>query len=461
MYITMLKRKISNKIETFLKSGARKMLIIDGARQIGKSFIIRHIGKEMFANYIEINMERDKQNDRAFADAKTVEAFYFALSSVAGHKMKDRNNTLVFIDEIQVYPHLLTLAKFLVEDNKFTYIASGSLLGVTLRSTQSIPIGYIERIQMYPLDFEEFLWANNVGGMVIDKLRDVFRTAISDNRYETVDSAINNKIMDLLRRYLLVGGMPDAVNAYIESHNIVNVRNIQNNISQMYALDAAKYESENSRKLKIQRIYQMIPSNLENHKKRIVVKDIEGKTGKRTSDYQDEFDYLVSSGISLEVDAISQPVYPLIQNAGKNLLKLYMNDVGMFTGILYKEDIRPVMNDVSSINLGAVYETVVAQELSAHGFALFYYDNKKIGEVDFLIDDTDRLAALPIEVKSGRDYTIHSALDKFMKVPTYNIKRACVLSNENTIYCKNGVIYMPIYNIMFFEPNMTDLELEF
>lgn len=457
----MLKRKITNKIEDFLKSGAKKMLIIDGARQIGKSFIIRHVGKRMFQNYIEINMERDKQNDRAFAQAKTVDSFYLALSSVAGGKMKDKSNTLVFIDEIQAYPHLLTLAKFLVEDDKFTYIASGSLLGVTLQRTQSIPVGYIEREQMYPLDFEEFLWANNVGDLVIEKMRDLFKKAIVDRQYESLDSALNPKILDLFRRYLLVGGLPEAVNSYIDSHNIVKVRKVQNNVLQMYALDAAKYEQESSRKLKIQRIYQMIPSNLENHKKRVVVKDIEGKVGKRTSDYQDEFDYLVSSGIALEVDAVSQPVYPLIQNAGKNLLKLYMNDVGLFTNILYKENIKPVIDDVCSINLGAVYETAVAQELKAHGFGLFYYDNKKMGEVDYLIDDADTLAPLPIEVKSGRDYTIHSALSKFMKVPTYNIKRACVLSNEASVYESDGIVYMPIYNVMFFKPNLRDVVLEF
>ncbi len=457
----MLKRKITNRIEEFLKSGAKKMLIIDGARQIGKSFIIRHVGKKMFSNYIEINMERDKQNDRAFAQAKTLDSFYLALSSIAGQKMKDRNNTLVFIDEIQAYPHLLTLAKFLVEDNKFTYIASGSLLGVTLQSTQSIPVGYIEREQMYPLDFEEFLWANNVGELVIEKMRDLFKKAIVDRQYESLDSALNQKILDLFRRYLLVGGLPEAVNTYIESHNIVKVRTVQNSVLQMYALDAAKYEQESSRKLKIQRIYQMIPSNLENHKKRVVVKDIEGKVGKRTSDYQDEFDYLVSSGIALEVDAVSQPVYPLIQNAGKNLLKLYINDVGLFTNILYKENIRSVIDDICSVNLGAVYETAVAQELKAHGFGLFYYDNKKVGEVDYLIDDADTLSPLPIEVKSGRDYTIHSALSKFMKVPTYNIKRACVLSNEASIYESDGIVYMPIYNVMFFKPNMRDVILEF
>ena len=440
----MLKRKISDKIEEYLKSDSNKMLIVDGARQIGKSYIIRHVGTKLFENYIEINMEDDRQNDRIFADATSVNNFYLALSSVAGEKMKDRRSTLVFIDEIQAYPHLFTLAKFLMQDRRFTYIASGSLLGVTLRKTQSIPIGSIQQLHMYPLDFEEFLWANNVGGMLIDEMRRCF------TEKESLPEAIHRKIMGLFRQYLLVGGLPDAVNSFIAEHNIFNVRNIQNEVYELYLEDAAKYEVESNRKLKIQRIYKIIPSSLESRRKRIVVKDIEGKVGKRSSDYQDEFDYLVSSGIAIEVDAIGQPTFPLIQNAGKNLLKLYVSDIGIFTGILYHSNIKPLLEDIRSINLGSVYETVVAQELKAHGHELFYYDNKRNGEVDYLINDYENISAVPLEIKSGKDYMVHSALNRFLSVEDYAIKRAYVLSNEGIVSEKNGVVYMPVYNVMFF-----------
>ena len=169
----MLDRKISKQIENYLKSGGDKMLVVDGARQIGKSFIIREIGSRLFPNFIEINMEKDKQGDRLFAEAKTTENFYLALSAVAGDRMSDKKSTLVFINtkDNQAYDHLLTLVKFLMEDGRFTYIASGSLLGVTLKKTQSIPIGSITPLHMYPLDFEEFLWANGVGRLVIEDLR--------------------------------------------------------------------------------------------------------------------------------------------------------------------------------------------------------------------------------------------------------------------------------------------------
>lgn len=440
----MLKRKISNKIEEYLKSDSKKMMIIDGARQIGKSFIIRHIGQDMFENFIEVNMEEDKLNDRLFADATSVEKFYIALSSFAGEKMKERENTLIFIDEIQAYPHLLTLVKFLMSDNRFRYIASGSLLGVTLRKTQSIPIGSIERVHMYPLDFEEFLWANNVGEIAIAEMLNCFEKEVS------LTEGLHDRMMTLFRYYLMVGGLPEAVDTFVNEKNIVLVRNIHREIIDLYSNDAAKYENESSRKLKIQRIYKMIPSSLENTKKRIVVKDIDGVKGKRTSDYQNEFDYLVSSGIALEVDAISKPSFPLIQNAGKNLLKLYLNDVGLYTSLLYQNNIKPILDDVESINLGNVYENVVAQELKSHSHNLYYYDNKKICEVDFLVDDYKNLTAMPIEVKSGKDYHNHKALNKFMNVEEYNIKKSIVLSNERQICRKDNILYLPIYFVMFF-----------
>ena len=450
----MLFRKIATRIEEYLSSDSDRMLLIDGARQIGKSYIIRHVGEMMFPNYIEINMEEDKLGDRVFASAKTTKDFYMALSVVAGDKMKQRENTLVFLDEIQAYDHLLTLVKFLMKEKKFTYIASGSLLGVTLKDTQSVPMGSLDIQHMYPMDFEEFLYANGVGEFAIDSMKESF------HKQEALSEAMHNKLMDLFKKYLLVGGLPKAVEIFVASRNVVEFRSIQKEAHDLYGVDATKYEEEHDKKLKIRRIFDMIPSNLENKKKRVVIKDIEDKKWKRSNDYLDEFDYLISSGITLEVKAISTPTYPLVENSGKNLLKLYMNDVGILSGIFYRNNIKAVMSDIKSINLGSVYETVVAQELKAHGYDLYYYDNKKNGEVDYLIDDTDNLSNIPIEVKSGKDYSVHSALDKFVSNDDYNINKAYVLSNERNVYVKNGIIYMPIYYIMFFQ-NTSNVVEEF
>ncbi len=446
----MLYRKIASKIESFLKSEKKRMLVVSGARQVGKSYIIREVGMRLYSNFIEVNMEEDKQSNRLFENARTVEDFMIALSTIAGAKMKDSEKTLVFIDEIQAYSHLLTLAKFLVEDGRFTYIASGSQLGIALKTTQSIPIGSIELLSMYPLDFEEFLIANGVGELLINEMRRKFEAK------EALNESLHMKVMDYFRKYLLVGGMPSAVNTYLSEHNMVSVRNIHRDISLLYKNDAAKYESESLRKLKIQRIYDMVPSNLEKVKKRIVAKDIELKKGKRMADYQDEFEYLISSGITLEVQAISKPSYPLVENSGKNLLKLYMSDIGLLTGILYHNDVLPIMNDKCGVNLGSVYENVVAQELKAHGFKLYYYDNKKNGEVDFLIDSVDLMSVLPIEVKSGKDYYIHTALNNILKVDEYKITNGIVFSNEEKVYNNGNVIYMPIYYVMFLRSSAFD-----
>lgn len=437
----MFFRKISITIESFLKSHQRKVLLIDGARQIGKTFIIRHIGKNLFKNYVEVNLLEDSVDKRVFANVRSVEDFYFQLSMFAGSKLKSKDNTLVFLDEIQAYPHLLTLLKFICQDDKFTYIASGSLLGVTLAKTSSIPMGSIEVLHMYPMDFEEFLLANGFGEFAIDMLRSKFQNN------ESLDEATHEKMMDLFRKYLIVGGLPDAVKAFVNKRNVVLVRNVQSQTHEYYASDASKYGNEN--KLKIRRIYDMVPSTLENKKKRIVVKDVENKNGKRFSDYEDEFEYLISAGITLDVKAISRPQFPLIESSHKNLLKLYLNDVGILTGILYSTNIRSILDDVRSINLGTVYESVVAQELKAHGYNLYYYDNKKNGEVDFLIDDYENLSVLPIEVKSGKDYTEHSALKHFLSNPEYAINKAFVFSNTREIYHKGKITYLPIYYVMF------------
>ena len=438
----MLYRKIRENIENFIRENPKKVLIVEGARQIGKTFIIREIGKTGFENFIEINMLEDKMNNRDFEKVRSIEDFYIKISSIAGDKMKSKKDTLIFIDEIQEYPELITLLKFLNEDNKYTFIASGSLLGITLGQTTSIPIGSIEIMKMYPLDFEEFLIANGASTTYIDYLKEKYE------KRESLEENEHNKILDLFKKYMLVGGLPDAVNSYLEKKNINDVRMIQETIINMYKIDASKYDK--AHKLKIQRMYELIPSNMENKKKRVMLNDIENKNGKKKRDYQEEFDYLISSGISIEVKSVSEPRFPLIQSTLKSLIKLYMNDVGLLSTVLYKNNVNPILETEASINLGSVYETVVATELQAHGKTLYYFDNKKNGEVDFLIDDFNGLSVLPIEVKSGKNYYIHNAINNLIEIPNYSINNGYILSNEREIKSKGKITYIPVYMVMFF-----------
>lgn len=446
----MLYRKIEKDIEGYLRAEDDRIMILEGARQIGKSFIIREVGKKLYDNFIEINFAEDDEGPKIFKGIGTTEGFYFTLSSVYGEKLDRYENTLIFLDEIQHYPQYLTLLKFFREDRRFRFIASGSLLGITLRETTSIPVGSIIRKNMYQLDFEEFLIANGFGQEALNTLRTKLM-----NR-ESLDESLHDYIMNLFRRYLLVGGLPAAVNEYLDSHNIVKVRNVQENIRSLYEVDATKYEKDSNKTLLIRRIYNMIPSQLENKKKRIIIKDIQNKIGDRFDNYLEEFEYLISSGTALKVSAISNPKYPLAESAHKNLMKLYLNDVGLLTMLLYKNSIRPVISDEDSVNLGSVYESVVAQELKAHGHKLFNYDNKQRGEVDFLIDDYSSTTILPIEVKSGKDYTRHSALNNLLKVRDYDIASGLVLSNSREIKTVGNVSYMPVYYVMFIDANAVE-----
>lgn len=304
---------------------------------------------------------------------------------------------------------------------------------------------------MYPLDFEEFLIANGVGTDAIKNIRQHFEAR------ESLSEGIHDKIMSLFKRYLLVGGMPEAVNAYLDTRNIVRVRAIQREIHDLYVLDASQYDEEH--KLKIERIYNLVPSNMENKKKRVVYKDIENSKGKQAKDYEEEIEYLISSGITLEVKAISNLKFPLTESEHKNLLKLYLNDVGLLTDALYRTNVTAVLNDEMSINLGSVYECVVATELAAHDNNLFYYDNRNHGEVDYLIDDYKSLSVIPIEVKSGKDYKRHSALSRFISTPDYNIRNGIVLSNGREVEVIDKIIYMPIYYCMFIQGTLTDEEI--
>lgn len=444
----MLYRKIESFIKNWFQNESNKILVIDGARQIGKSYIVRKCGKELFENYIELNFVEDKQGERLFENVKSIDDFYFTLSTIHGDKMKDKKSTLIFLDEIQEYPLFITLLKFLKQDDKYTYIASGSLLGVTLADTSSIPIGSIEVKRMYQLDFEEFLIANGFSFDAISSLEEKF------NARQSLDVAMHERLLDLFKKYLIVGGLPDCVNEFLSSHNVMKIRQIQDDITRFYGEDASKYDKE--RKLKIKRIYDMLSSTMQSVNKRIIIKDIEGVKGKRFANYVDEFDYLISSGIALDVKAISNPVFPLCQSEDKNLLKLYMNDVGLLSNILFKTNTKPILEDIRSINLGALYETAVAGQLKALGHKLFYYDNRKNGEVDFLIDDYGKLSVLPVEVKSGRDYSIHSALNHFLSNESYPVSEGFVLSNEREIKSVQKITYLPIYFVMFLKQSFDD-----
>lgn len=435
----MFYRKIEEKINDYYLDKDAKILVIDGARQIGKSFIIRETGKRFFKHFIEINLKNDWEGNRFFENIRTIEDFYLQVSALYGNDLGNVSNTMIFLDEIQSYPHLLTMLKPLKADARYRYICSGSLLGITLQHT-FIPMGSIDKVKMFPMDFEEFLLASNVGKDVISYLRNCFVERIPPAE------GIHKTILGLFKRYLLSGGLPDSVKAFVEAKNVYEMRENQTLTYRYYSDDAAKYDKEHS--LKTRPIYDYLPSYMENKVKRIQFNKIEGASKASMARYQDEFDYLISSGCVLDAKAVSNPVFPLCQSTSKNLIKLYYNDVGLLTNILYKNNIDALLNKDRGVNLGSVYETVCAMELSAHGHELYYFDSKKVGEVDFLLNDYENTSILPIEIKSGNDQNNFRAIPKLVKEP-YNLRQGYIFGNENIIEEKSNLITFPIYMIMF------------
>ena len=435
----MFYRKIEERINRYYADKNAKILVIDGARQIGKSFIIRETGKKFFKHFVEINLKDDSEGDKLFESVRTTEDFYLQVSALYGNNLGDVSDTMIFLDEIQVYPHLLTMLKPLRADARYRYICSGSLLGITLQHT-FIPMGSMDEVKMFPMDFEEFLLANNVGKDVISYLKKCFADQTPPSE------GIHKTILGLFKRYLLSGGLPDSVKAFVEAKNVYTMRENQALTYKYYSDDAAKYDKEHS--LKIRRIYDYLPSYMENKVKRIQFKKIEDAPKASMGRYQDEFDYLLSSGCVLGAKAISNPVFPLCESASKNLINLYYNDVGLLTNLLYKNNIGAVLNKDSGVNLGSVYETACAMELSAHGHDLYYFDSKKVGEVDFLINDYENTSILPIEIKSGNDQNNFRAIPKLVKEP-YNLQKGYIFGNENGISSKSNLVTFPIYMIMF------------
>lgn len=437
----MFKRKIESELYKYYEAKDNpKILIVYGARQIGKSYIIRETAKTSFKHYVEIDLKDDFETDKRFANIKTTKDFYLLVGSMFSG-LNNSEDTIIFLDEIQYYPHLMTMLKPLKKENKYRYIVSGSLLGITLRHS-FIPMGSITEKRMFPMDFEEFLWANNYGKDVISYLKDCF------SNLKSINESIHQITLRLFQDYLLSGGLPDAVTQYVNNRNVSEMRKVHSEIYGFYNDDCSKYDEEH--KLKIKRIYNLLSSNMANKVKRIQFKKIEDKDDSNLEKYEDEFDYLFDSGISLPSRAVSNPVFPLTESRSKNLLKVYYNDVGILTNILYRNNINAVLNKDKGINLGSVYETAAAMELIAHGHELYYFDSKKVGEVDFLINDYNNLRVLPVEIKSGNDQTNFRAIPKLVDPDgNYNIPLGFVFGNKNVVKKENNLITLPIYLIMF------------
>lgn len=429
-----MERKIKNKIRLFLQDELNhKALLITGARQIGKTYIIRECLKEMYSSVVEINFIENEDAKKIFSNFKDSKDLLLRLSAVTEESLI-KGKTVIFLDEVQECKEMVTAIKFLVEEGSFRYVMSGSLLGVELKDIRSVPVGYMETLEMYPMDFEEFCMANHVGKHIFEHLKECYELC------EPVEPLIHEKMMELFRLYLIVGGMPAVVQKYIDTNNLKSVTEVQKSIIVQYKKDIAKYDPNN--KLYLEDIFSLIPSELNQKNKRFIMKSLNEHF--KFSRYKNSFIWLKDAGMALPVHCAAEPVVPLLLSKATNLFKLFLSDVGLLAA-MYADGIQiKILTNELNMNYGAIYENVVAQELKCHGFELYYYNNNRLGELDFLVEYEG--AVLPIEVKSGKDYERHAALNNCMNNPRYNIEKAYVFCNEN-VKVKENVRYYPIYMI--------------
>lgn len=440
----MLNRKIDSKIAALLENHG-KALLLTGARQVGKTYALRKFGKEHFETVVEINFVENR-NAVGFLDgAADAEEMLFRISALTKVEMRP-GRTLVFFDEVQEYPEIVTLIKFLVDEGSYRYVLSGSLLGVELNDLRSEPVGYMDVLDMYPLDFEEFALSVGVAPRIIDVLHDNF------NVRTPVDRIVHERMMSVFRLYLIVGGMPAAVAKYIETNNLLQVEEEQKAIVRLYKKDIAKYDPDD--KLYLNDIFELIPSELNAKNKRFILKNLNEnfKFGR----YYNSFLWLHNAGVALPTYNVEEPTYPLKLAEQRNLFKLFLNDVGLLA-CQYSDGLQlKLLRGETDVNYGGIFENAAAQELTAHGFSLTYFNSKKLGELDFVI--THREKILPVEIKSGKNYQRHSAMDNVLKVPNYGINEGFVFCNDN-ISTKGSVTYFPIYMLMFLKNERTSSDV--
>ncbi len=435
----MLKRKIDSFIKNYYET-SRNALLITGARQVGKTFSIREFGKS-FQNFVEINFIESPEAVELFRGTRDAQDILFRLSAVANVPLT-KGDTLVFFDEVQRCPEIVTAIKFLVDEGSYRYILSGSLLGVELRDLRSEPVGYMGVKDMYPLDFEEFVSCVGIGENVVNTLREAWKNRVG------VDEFVHSKMMELFRLYLVVGGMPAVVSEYVETNNLQRVMELQREIIRLYKRDIAQYDPAN--KLYIEEIFDLIPPELNAKNKRFILKEL--NKGAKFAHYENSFLWLKRAGVAIPVYNVEEPKTPLLLARSRNLFKLFMGDIGLLAS-QYADGIQlRIIRGDKDINFGSIYENAVAQELVAHGIEPYYYNNKRRGEVDFVMEFSGRV--LPIEVKSGKDYEVHRALTNIMDCEDYHLSEAIVLGNSN-LYKKGNIVYAPIYMVMFLEKDLS------
>lgn len=442
-----LRRKAMVQMEEWKLRKTRQALLVSGARQVGKTYLIREFARAHYGHLVEINLVDRPEAAQAMANVKSADQLFLRISAFADAPLVPYD-TLVFIDEVQECPEIITALKFLIDryGAELDFVVSGSLLGIEMYGIRSLPVGYLDIVDMYPLDLEEFCWATGVPSVVLDEARSAFA------ELRSVDPFVHERLEEAFHNYAVVGGMPDAVQAFVDSNNMQTVRHLQEGVLELYRRDISKYAGARART--VRRIYDLVPSELNTQSKRFAIGHIEGSS--RFNRYDNDFMWLADAGVVLPTYNVDEPRYPLELSADSSFFKLFMSDVGLLTCACGMDVVRDLMNDRIDINYGSIYENYTAQEFAAHGLChpapdlhLYFFRNRKMGELDF-VAESPRGRVVPIEVKSGKSYRRHSALDNVLEVPNYGIEEAIVL-HEGNVEVEGRIRYLPLYMTMFLE----------
>ena len=428
-----MKRQYENKIQNWINN-SKKALLIYGARQVGKTYLIREMLKRNSISYFEINFQEREDILKAIKDLNNAEDISMRLALYSDEPLIEKES-VIFLDEVQLYPEIITKIKFLVDEGKYRYILSGSNLGVELKGIKSIPIGYIDMFKMYPMNYLEFVEAIGINQNTIDYLKECF------DKLEPVDEIIHKRMLNAFYYYLICGGMPSVVDTFVKTRNLREVRDEQQNIIRQYKADFIKYENVD-KKLKIISIYDSIPAQLNQQNRRFIFTQLDKEL--KFDRYENSFLWLKDAAVAIPIYIAKKPKAPLILSKSKNQFKLFMSDVGLLTSsypdYISKELLN--MNPEYEINNGALFENFISQELVSMNIQPYYFKNKNIAEIDFLIEYDNQV--IPLEIKSGKDYKIHKALDNLLNTREYSIKKAYILSPSN-IEIDDKNIYLPIY----------------
>ena len=434
----MLKREISERLYSWKNENKKKALCVIGARQIGKTTIIREFARKEYEYFVEVNFILDKGADQIFdgkLDADTI------IENLTAFKMQklEPGKTLIFLDEIQECPNARCAIKFLVEDGRFDYIESDSLLGVKYKEVPSYAVGFEEIVYMYPMNFREFLGANGVQETTFAALQSCYE------KHEKVPQVMHETLLKLFAAYIVVGGMPDVVQTYVNTHDIGKVIQVQRNILELYRQDIAKY-AEGSDKKKIKVIFDSIASQLDDKNRRFVLNHID-ENG-RMNRYENAFLWLSDVGVALPSYNVTEPQIPLQLNEKRNLFKLFMGDTGLLCASCMENIQFELLQGNMEVNMGSILENVFAQLIKSNGFHLNYFDSKKYCELDFVIQNGLKVDVL--EIKSGNDYKKHSAMNKVSEVENWEFGR-CIVFCKGNVEMEDQIEYFPWYMVMFYQ----------